>query len=171
MRKPEVVVLFAYNYWANRQIVAAAGELPAEKFTTPSTLTYRDLRGTLVHTLDVEKSWRLRLRGEKQEVWDTSLAYEDYPTTQELAADWQGDEEEMRAWLDELTDEELDGVVDLGPKDRFPLWCFLVHIVTHSAQQRRDAALLLETLGVTPPELEFLYYTDWLGERAMGERR
>lgn len=171
MRKPELVVLFDYNYWANGQIVASAGELPAEKFTTPSTLTYRNLRGTLVHTLDVEKSWRLRLRGDKQEVWDTSLTDEDYPSTEKLVADWRRDEDETRAWLDELNDGEFERVVDLGPKDRFPLWCFLVHIVTHSAQQRRDAALLLETLGLTPPELEFLYYADWLGERAMGQRR
>jgi uncharacterized damage-inducible protein DinB len=162
MRRDDILALLDFNYWANRQILAAAAQLPTEAFTAPVAYTYRNLRGTLVHTLDVELSWRRRLRGEPREVWDQSLVDDDYPTLADLAAQWADDEVQMRAWLQSLSDDDLAAVVDLGNDDRFPLWYYLVHIVTHGVQQRRDAALIIENAGHTPPEIDFLYYADTL---------
>ena len=162
MRRDDMLALFDFNYWADRQVLAAIAELPAAQFRAPAQFTYRNLRGTMVHTLDVELSWRRRLRGEPRDVWDQSLAEADYQTVGALAEHWARDEVEMRDWLGSLTDEDLAAVVDLGNQDRFPLWYYLVHVVTHSAQQRRDAAIILEKLGRSPPDLEFLYYADSL---------
>lgn len=52
MRKPDVLALFDYNYWANWKVVRAAGEMPLEQFTAPTSITWRNVRGTLVHTLE-----------------------------------------------------------------------------------------------------------------------
>ena len=160
MRRTDVATLFDFNYWANRQLVDAAASATAEQFVAPPKFTYRGLRGTLVHTLDVEWSWRIRLRGERPDLWDTSLADADYPTAVALAEHWARDEAEMRAWLAGLTDDDLAAIVDLSNSDRFPLWYYLVHIVTHGEQQRRDAALLRRSFGRVVPELEFLDYAD-----------
>jgi uncharacterized damage-inducible protein DinB len=162
VRTVDIEALFDFTYWANRQILQAAAGVPVEDFTRPVTITYRDLRGTLVHTLDVELSWRRRLRGEPKEIWDTSLDVDDYPAVDALAEHWARDEAEMRAWLTTLTDDDLLAIQDLGNTDRFPLWYYLVQIVTHSEQQRRDAQLILRHLGQEPPDLEFLYYADSL---------
>jgi uncharacterized damage-inducible protein DinB len=164
MRKADVVLLFDYNYWANRQILATADETPKEHFVAPSDVTWRGIRATLVHTLDVERSWRGRLRGEPKESWDAELREDDFPTARALAERWERDEGEMRSWLDGLDDAALEAVVDLGGNDRFPLSYFLLHVVTHSAQQRRDAVVLLTNAGHPPPEIEFLNYGDWLRE-------
>ena len=162
MRGDDIRVLFDFNYWANRQIVASCAGISTEAFTASPSCTYRNLRGTLVHTLDVELSWRRRLRGEPRDVWDQSLVDADYPSVSVLSEHWTRDEAEMRAWLQTLADDELAAIVDLGNADRFPLWYYLVHVVTHSAEQRRDAALLLENSGQSAPDLEFLYYADSL---------
>ena len=162
MRAEDVRALFDFTYWANRQVLAAAAALPDEAFVRPIDFTYRNLQGTLVHTLDVERSWRSRLRGEPKGVWDAALPVDDYPTAAALQDAWSRDEAEMRSWLNGLTDDDLGAVIDLGNADRFPLWFYLVHIVTHSEQQRRDAQLILEHLGHPPPDLEFLYYADSL---------
>jgi uncharacterized damage-inducible protein DinB len=69
----------------------------------------------------------------------------------------------MLSWLDALDQGSIDAIVELGPKDRFPLSTFLLHILTHSAQQRRDVALLLERAGHPPPEIEYLNYADVAG--------
>jgi len=114
----------------------------------------------LVHTLDVEQSWRRRIRGEPRETWDLELDEAGFASVESLEAAWRLDQAEMLAWLDALNQAALDAIVDLGPKDRFPLATFLLHIVTHSAQQRRDVALLLERAGHPPPEIEFLNYAD-----------
>ncbi|MEX2458896.1 MAG: DinB family protein [Actinomycetota bacterium] len=160
MRRAEILALFDYSYWANELVLDAAAELPPEELTRPADLTWRNLRDTLVFALDVERSWRIRLQGQPPERWDTTLDPEDYPAVADIAEHWRRDEAEMRAWLDDLDDETLSAVVDLGPEDRFPLWTFLLHMFTHGAQQRRDAVLLLKRAGVEPPELDFLYYAD-----------
>ena len=164
MRTVDIQALFDFTYWADRQILEAAAAIPVGDFVRPVTITYRNLRGTLVHTLDVEMSWRRRLRGEPKEIWDASLSAETYPTVDALADQWARDEAEMRAWLASLSDDDLTASVDLDNDDRFPLWYYLVHIVTHSEQQRRDVQIILTHLGHEPPELEFLYYADSLVE-------
>ena len=165
MRATDIKALFDFTYWADRQLLAAAEVAGPGAFTRPVTITYRNLRDTLVHTLDVEASWRRRLRGEPKSSWDASLMPESYPLVAALAADWARDEAEMRVWLATLTDADLLAIQDLGDGDRFPLWYYLVHIVTHSEQQRRDAQLVLRDLGHEPPDLEFLYYADTLPAR------
>ena len=162
MRATDIQALFDFTYWADRQLLAAAEVVGADAFTRSVEVTYRNLRDTLVHTLDVEMSWRRRLRGEPTSNWDTTLAPESYPTAADLAAAWARDEAEMRAWLASLTYADVDAIQDLGDGDRFPLWYYLVHIVTHSEQQRRDVQIVLRHLGHEPPDLEFLYYADSL---------
>lgn len=166
MRTNDVRTLLAYTSWANRQVLATARAAGAEAFTAPTTATYRNLRATLVHALDVERSWRDRVRGLPRETWDAELPESDFPTVEDLAGRWAREDAELEAWLATLDDEAMAAEVDLGGRDRFPMWCFLVHVVTHSAEQRRDAAVLLRMAGHPPPDLEFLYFLDSLGSSA-----
>lgn len=158
----DIEALFAFTYWADRQILLATAALPVDDYTRPVSIIDRNLRDTLVHTLDVEASWRLRLRGEPKELWDASLRPEDYPSVASLVDHWSRDETEMRAWLASLSDADVAAIQDLGDGDSFPLWYYLIHIVNHSVQQRRDAQIILRHLGHEPPELEFLDYADTL---------
>ncbi len=160
----DIEQLFDYSYWATRAILDATLQVPDEDFTAHPKISYRGLRGTMVHALDVERSWRLRIQGEPQSVYDAELSEDEFPNADALARTWAADEETMRSWLATTDLDALNASVDLGPKDRFPLSTFLLHIITHSTQQRRDAALILEHLGYTPPELDFLYYADFLAD-------
>lgn len=118
----------------------------------------RDLRGTLVHELDVEWSWRLNLQGRLSDD-EADLSPDDYPDVAAIREHWSRDEADMRAWLEELSDELLAADVVSGLTDsRRPLWQYLVHIVTHAAQQQADAATLLSLAGRSPGELGFLEY-------------
>lgn len=164
MRNQDLLALFDYNYWATWTALEAVKAMPIEAFTQSSTITWRNLRDTLVHTLDVEQSWRRRLLGEPKEVWDAELSAERFTSPAELETYWRRDAAEMRTWLAGLDDDALAATMDLGPKDRFPLWYFLVHIVTHGIEQRRDAATLIKQFGGDPPELEFLWFADSLND-------
>lgn len=163
MRSTDLRTLFAYNYWATWQVLAAVREIPADEFTAGTSIAWRGLRDTLVHTLDVEQSWRRRLQGADESVWSSELPADRFETPGELETYWRTDAAEMLDWLDGLDDAALAKTIDLGPKDRFPLWFFLVHIVTHGIEQRRDTSILLKNLGHEPPELEFLWYADSIG--------
>lgn len=162
MRNADLVKLFDHSYWANHQVLQAASGLTEAEFAAPSDCTTRGLRATLVHSLDVEWSWRLRLLGEPPDAWgpEVELRPEDYPTADAVAEHWRRDEAEMRVWLGTLGDEELARPIDLSKSNRFPLWYYVVHILTHSAQQRADAATLLTRMGHSPGDLDFLDFAD-----------
>src|SRR2546427_13159764 len=95
------------------RILARAGRLTGAEFTVPSALTTRDLRGTLVHTLDVELSWRARLQHQPEAVWKKALPVTDYPSVAALADHWRRDEAEMRGWLSSLGGDLPAGEFDL----------------------------------------------------------
>lgn len=155
----DVAVLFDYMYWVNRRLLDAAGQLSPEDFLASTTVTTRNLRATLVHELDVEWSWRQNLRGRVGED-DAELDPERYPDVESLAEHWGRDEAEMRSWIDSLTNQQLTvETYSTFTEERRPLWQFLVHIVTHAAQQQADAATLLSLAGRSPGELSFL---EWL---------
>lgn len=121
-------------------------------------------RETLVHALDVEWSWRERLRGLPSETWEAELPLDAYPTVAALSERWGRDESEMRAWIDGLSDEELETAPphvkgEIGA----PLWFFVMHILTHGTIQRADAAVLLTQAGHSPGDLDFLDFADSLG--------
>jgi uncharacterized damage-inducible protein DinB len=157
MRQTELAMLFDYMYWANRRILATAARLTNPQFTLPSVIAGRDLRATLVHMLDTECSWRLRLQGQPE---DKSLALSDYRNVAALVDHWTRDEAEMRAWVAGLDDEKLTCVPD-DPRANFPLWYYLLHMVTHSNQHRAESAQLLTQLGRSPGDIDFLDYADW----------
>ena len=161
MNKAGVLALFDFTYWANRHLLDVAAKLTPEQWAAPSEITDRSLRGTLVHTLDVEWSWRQRL----QKRPEGELIPGSYPTVASLAEHWARDEAEMRAWLATLEDATLASNWDIGDKHLIPLWCYLVHIVTHSQQQRSDAAILLTRAGHSPGNVEFLDYADTLATK------
>ena len=156
------MALYDYTYWANRHLLEVAATLTPEQWVAPSDITDRSLRATLVHALDVEWSWRLRLQRRPKEEWgpDVELKPEDYLTVAALAEHWARDEREMRSWFASLDDATLASKWDISDKHLIPLWYYLVHIVTHSQQQRADAAILLTRAGHSPGNIEFLDYAD-----------
>ena len=156
--------LFGFNYWADRRLLDVAARLTPAQWTAGSDITTRDIRGTLVHTLDVEWSWRVRLQHRPKEEWapDRELRPESYPDVASLAAHWARDEAEMLAWIRSLDDTTLASDAGVEEKHRFPLWYYLVHVITHSQQQRSDAAVLLTRAGQSPGNIDFLDYADTL---------
>jgi uncharacterized damage-inducible protein DinB len=162
MRQRELVTLFDYMYWANRRIRASAARLTDAQFRLPSVIAGRDLRATLVHTLDVEMSWRRRLQHRPEDEWRKALAASDYSKVATLEEHWKRDEAEMREWIAGLDDATLErgAVLEDPSKPQPPLWYFLLHIVTHSHQHRSESAQLLTQLGRSPGDVDFLDYAD-----------
>jgi uncharacterized damage-inducible protein DinB len=163
VRGQDIGPLIGYMYWVNHRLLDAASRLPPERFAEPTMVTTRDLRATLVHELDVEWSWRLRLRDRSEAEFgpEAELRPEDYPDVASLRDHWARDEAEMLDWLGSLSDEDLERPpASALSRDRRPLWEYLVHIITHAGQQQADAATLLTLAGASPGDNEFLDYVD-----------
>jgi uncharacterized damage-inducible protein DinB len=166
MRASGATTLFDHLYWVRDVVLEAAAGLAAETFTSTDTVTTRDLRATLVHELDVQWSWRERLKGADWEEWgeDAELRAEDYLTVESIAEHWRRDEAVMRAWLTSLTDSDLDAP-PIRDDDRQPLWHYVMHLYSHGLQQFSEAAALLTRAGHSPGDIGFLEFVQATGRR------
>jgi uncharacterized damage-inducible protein DinB len=166
MRATDAATFLDHLYWVRDHVLAAAAELDAAAFTSAETVTSRDLRATLVHELDVQWSWRERLKGADWEEWgsEAELAGESYPTVAAIAEHWQRDEAVMREWLAGLTDADLDAP-PVRAEDRQPLRHYVMHLYSHGLQQFSEAAVLLTRAGRSPGDIGFLEFVQDTGLR------
>ncbi|HVN52840.1 MAG TPA: DinB family protein [Anaerolineaceae bacterium] len=161
MKTDEIKLLYEYHYWANKRILETCARVRPEQYTAPTSMVgYSSLRGTLVHALDAEWSWRLILQG--QRVTQDLATEADLPTLIDLEERWQAEEQETRAYLGSLNDEDLNGIVrypvESGMIRERPLWHCLVHVVNHGTQHRSEAAALLTGYGQSPGDLDFTVF-------------
>jgi uncharacterized damage-inducible protein DinB len=155
MRADDVRVLFDYLYWLRDRVLAAAAGLSFDELAASDVVTTRNLRATLVHELDVQWSWRERLRTGSFGP-EPDLNPDDYPTADSITDHWRRDELEMRQWVTGLTNEQL---ATPPPGDNpLPLWYYVIHLVSHAIQQFSDAAVLLTQAGHSPGDIGFLEF-------------
>jgi uncharacterized damage-inducible protein DinB len=166
MRVQDVITLVDHLYWARDRVLDAAAVLDVAAFTSRETVTNRDLRATLVHELDVQWSWRERLKGADWSEWgpDAELNGADYPSVASIADHWRRDEAVMRAWLAGLTDTDLHAS-PVRDEDRQPLWHYVMHLYSHGLQQFSEAAVLLTRAGHSPGDIGFLEFVQDTGQR------
>ena len=155
MRREDVGALVDYLFWVRDRVLAATAALPEDEFRSGDTVTTRDLRATLVHQLENEWAWRVRLSRGAFPVGD--LVPDAYPTLDGLVTHWHREEAALRLWLGDLSDSQL-AERPPGEDDVLPVWRYLVYVVTHGVQQFTEAAVLLTRLGHSPGELGFLEF-------------
>ena len=159
MNIKDILLIYEYNYWANKKILLASARVRPEQFMAPASFPYGGLHGTLLHTLEAEWAWRALF----QKIEDASdLLAADYPTLSLIETRWQEEETAMRAYLASLRDEDVEShlryTTDTGiEKDRI-LWHGLLHVVNHGTQHRSEAAALLTEYGQSPGELDFTVF-------------
>ena len=143
MKTQDILLLYEYNYWANKKILASSAKVTHEQFIAPASFPYGGLRGTLLHILDAEWGWRMFLQNNDWSAPD--LDETDFPTLSAFQERWVKEEQKMRAYLGGLNDEDLEShrryTTDAGiQRDRI-LWHCLLHVVNHGTQHRSEAAV------------------------------
>jgi len=165
MRHAEVGELIEYLYWVRDSILEAAAALTESEFRSVDAVTTRDLRATLVHQLENEWAWRIRLSEGAFPVGD--VAPTDYPNFDALVDHWRREERDLRAWFATISDRDLASPPP-GDGDALALWRYLVYVVNHGTQQFTEASLLLTRLGHSPGEIGYLAFCS--GPRGVAAR-
>ncbi len=156
MNKADIMIIFEYNYWANKRILDKAAKVSPEQLVVPASFPRGNLKATLIHILDAEYGWRLLLeRGEEA----PDLTEKEFPTFESLLERWRYEEAHMRAYLAGLSDENLQEVVRYtnpqGIKRERVRWHGLYHVVNHGTQHRSEAAAMLTEYGQSPGDIDF----------------
>jgi uncharacterized damage-inducible protein DinB len=155
VRHEEVGELLEYLFWARDRILAASAALTESEFRSGDTVTTRDLRATLVHQLENEWAWRIRLSQGAFPVRDVLPT--DYPSLDALVDHWHREERDLRAWFGQLSDRDL-AAQPPGDENALALWRYLLYVVNHGTQQFTEAAVLLTRLGHSPGEIGYLAF-------------
>jgi len=159
MNISDIQLLFDYNDWANELMLSKAAELSPEQLTQPTSFSYGNLLETLIHTLDAEYVWRTICQNNK--FMGRLVDKVTISTLEALTAQWKQEEQVMRAYLNGLTDADMDGIVRYevpeGVRERV-LWHCLVHVVNHGTQHRSESAAMLTDFGHSPGDIDFSIY-------------
>ncbi|MFN8449220.1 MAG: DinB family protein [Anaerolineae bacterium] len=109
MQIADIRLMFDYNFWANRLLLAKAAEVTPEQFVAPTTHSWGSLRGTLAHVLDSEHGW-LRIVQTGEVMFDELLP-EAFPTVAAMRQRWDAEEAAWDAYLGSLTDADMPRII------------------------------------------------------------
>lgn len=161
MNKQDILTLYKYNQWANAKILNATRNVSQEQFLADASYPHGGLRSTLTHTLFAEWIWRNRWEGNSPTV---RLKPEEFPTIESLRRRWLEEEKSLMAFVESLTDDRLNDVIQYNNTKGVPLqqilWKMMAHVVNHGTQHRAEAAAMLTEFGCSPGDLDMIYFLD-----------
>ena len=160
MQKSDIQLLYAYNTWANRKIMAASAGVTPEEFSTPIGYSWGSLQAILVHNLTAELVWRTRLQG--GDANSAFLEARDFATPAALIERWSVEAGLMDEFLDGLQEADLQKTIHYknrrGQAFEQVCWQILVHVVNHGTQHRSEAAQILTSLNRSPGDLDLIMF-------------
>jgi uncharacterized damage-inducible protein DinB len=152
---PQLRKLVAYNQWANERILRAVDGLTAAELAQPVDAYVGTLANNLQHVLLATRVWLARWKGETP------------PTLSEgVRGSWPdayaATHAEFGAFVAHLTDAAADHVVHYqdskGTPFAVPLGQLITHVVNHGTHHRAETGMLLERIGRSPGDMDYVYY-------------
>lgn len=155
--KKHIDLIWEYNYWANRRLLAKADNLTEAELSEKAPYMWDSILRTMAHVLGAEWVWRQRTQTGVSPA--ALLDRDQFSTLDVLKKRWDEEEAAMRAYLAGLTDADLEQVVTYqntdGKSYSLPLWQILTHVVNHGTQHRSEVALYLTNFGQSPGDMDF----------------
>lgn len=150
MTKHDVVMLYAYNRWANGRTLDAVEQLDPAAFVKNLGNSFASIHATLVHIAGAEWAWLRRWQGDSPSTLPTG----DFPTVVSLRERFQSLDRERDAFLAGVSDERLQQPFDYrdlaGNPMRLSLVQSMQHVVNHGTYHRGQVTTMLRQLGATP---------------------
>ena len=147
--------LVAYNQWANEKILCAIDGMSAEELARPVDAYFGSLEKNLQHILLATRVWLAR--------WKATTP----PTLQDrVTTPWRDayavTHAELKTFVESLTDDSAGRIVDYkntkGEPFRMALDQLITHVVNHGTHHRAETGALLERIGRSPGDMDYVYY-------------
>lgn len=146
--------LIAYNGWANRKILDAAGGLTDEQLTADLG-GYNTVLETLGHYGWAQAMWLAR--------WKAEPPLQRFqPDRAELLKAIEDGDTALAAFGAGLSDDDFGRMLDYRDTSDAPhrrtIGQLVTHVVNHGTYHRGETALMLTGLGRSPGDLDYIYF-------------
>lgn len=166
MTSPQILLdhirrMARYNAWANRRIYDACATLPPADYHAARPSFFGSIHNTLNHILVGDTVWLGRFTGNLAAHVKAlnQILHEDFAG---LRAAREAKDAEIIAYCGGLDDAALAGTFSYtnmrGEAFTDPLLPPLMHFFNHQTHHRGQAHGLLSHAGVSPPELDLIYF-------------
>jgi uncharacterized damage-inducible protein DinB len=146
--------LVQYNQWADERILAAIDGLMPEELDRPREAYFGSLTGNLRHTLNGQRIWLARWKGEAPRY--------DEPVTKPWREAYAETHAAVAAYVAALSDKDAERLVRYtdfrGNAREIALAHAITHLVNHGTAHRAETGLLLERLGRSPGDLDYTVF-------------
>jgi uncharacterized damage-inducible protein DinB len=157
-----LAVIFRYNAWANRQVLAACLPLTDEQLDFPMRGgDRRSIRQKLLHIVGGQQTFVLRTMGRQHE--GELNAGSPWPGFDRLAEIERSSSDDLISIVEAMTEDEQVVLPYMEQRPRFPKSFFLTHAFAHGAQHRTEIVIALEAMGLAAPDLDAWPYAEFAG--------
>jgi uncharacterized damage-inducible protein DinB len=152
-------LLYDYNSWANHRLLEVSATLKEEQFTRDLGSSFRSVRDTLAHIMDVEWLYLERWNGRSPAALPPA---ESYPNHANVVVRWKEVEQELNHFVAAQDSAGLEQRIDYRNTkgDAFSnlLWEMLLHLVNHSTYHRGQVTTLVRQLGTKPASTDLINF-------------
>jgi uncharacterized damage-inducible protein DinB len=149
---------YEYHFTENRKIWDQyVALLSDEQFAQAAGYSHGSVREQLLHLMNVDEIWFCELQGIEPSEPFPPAASDD---RENLRTHWDRIEQNMRAYLANLTDEMLfEKPIKEPEEDRdLAVWQVLLHVVNHGTDHRAQVLRLLNDLGIKTESQDYIFY-------------
>lgn len=165
LERDQILEMFGFHHWATDKVLAAFDDVTAAQLDQPWGGSFGSGRGLLSHIVGAEWLWCQRWNGTSPTRVPALPADLDGPG---FLAEWKKVRADQQSFLDELSQNRLDGeltYVNLkGQRWTYRLSDILLHVVNHGTYHRGQLTHLLRDLERPAPSTDFLLYMEELRE-------
>ena len=152
--------MFAYSFWANRQVWSCIEQLTEGQFTQDIAFSRGALRMQCIHIMGTESWWFHFLRTGEVAFLDAA----DYPTRAAVRAKWDEVEREVISYLAGVSDADLVRMVrpEVWDDEDQPVhaWQAMLQVAMHSTDHRAQTLASIHEMGGAGVEQDYLNYLD-----------
>jgi uncharacterized damage-inducible protein DinB len=154
----DIVTLFAYDRWANRNVLDACRKLTAEQYVAEPVPGWSSVRSTIFH---IALATEFNLRALADDPDDRVPTESDLVRVDDVAQLLERAYRRFEDLRPTLTPERLNAVLTLraiGRTFTLPRWAILRHIVNHSSYHRGQVASKLKRFGIEQQITDFFWW-------------
>ena len=152
--------LYAYNAWANGQVLEAASRLTEDEFSRKQGASFESVEGNLAHIVGAQIVWLQRWTGGTNP--KPALEFQKMRGLAAIRDAFAQSHEGLREFAEALTDERLERVLAYhdsagNPHERV-MWQLMAHVANHGTHHRAETAMAMGAVGKPMRELDYVFF-------------